>query len=249
MPSTVASELPVPLREALLWALDAYLDAPQAEQALHLWQPSTQASALSGLSRYCRSVAQKFGLQGREAELHLRIVRAIQTTGAGGARRAPEGSAEPPSAASAGAHAGLERVDTRPASLDALVHSVSANDSVPPGLANLAVQRFLEATEAVAARECPGQFTTQRWRQCLLRHTTRFPKPLQQQVADWLWGHADSLPGDWPARGAGTRLINAAYVALAEWVGPVRADAAFTQIVKGFENSADPTLSGVRRYL
>ena len=246
MPSTVASELPEPLRECLLWALCSYLDTAQAEQALRLWQPSTQASALSGLSRYCRSVAQQFGLQGREAELHLRIVRAMQAMGAASNRRPSEGSAE---AITGSAHAGLEKVDTQPSPLDALAQSASANDSVPPGLANLAVQRFLEAIEAAAARECPGQFTTQRWRQGLLQHTTRFPKPLQQQVADWLWGHTDSLPGDWPARGAGTRLINAAYVVLAEWMGPVRADAAFTQIVKGFENSPDPTLSGVRRYL
>lgn len=246
MPSTVASEPSESLRGALLWALGAYLDASQAEQALGLWQPSTQASALSGLSRYCRSVAQQFGLQGREAELHLRIVRAIQATGGASTRRGNEGHAE---SATAPAHAGLEKVDTRPSPLDALAQSASANDSVPPGLANLAVQRFLEAIEATVARECPGQFTTQRWRQGLLRHTARFPKPMQLQVADWLWGHAEHLPGDWPARGAGTRLINAAYVALTEWVGPVRADAAFTQIVKGFENSSDSTVSGVRRYL
>ncbi|MEY4427403.1 MAG: hypothetical protein RLZZ182_92 [Pseudomonadota bacterium] len=237
MPSTVASDLPEPLRQALLWALGGYLSDQQAEQALALWQPSPQASALSGLSRYCKSVAQQFSLQGREAELHLRIVRAIQATGA--ARATPEASAVP----------ALDKVDTRPSPLDDLPSGPSANDSVPPGLANLVVQRFLEAIESAAARECPAQYSPQRWRQGLLRHTSRFPRALQCQISDWLWGQADSLQGDWPARGAGTRLINAAYVALAEWVGPVRADAAFTQIVKGFENSSDPTLCGVRRYL
>ena len=34
-----------------------------------------------------------------------------------------------------------------------------------------------------------------------------------------------NLVGDWPARGAGTSLINAAYVMLAQWLGPVQADA------------------------
>jgi hypothetical protein len=248
MPSTVASEqadtLQEPLRQALLWALGGYLSETQAQQALGLWraspQQAAQASALAGLSRYCRSVAQQFGLQGREAELHLRIVRAIQASGA--ARPGTDVATSEPAAR-------LDKVDTRPAPLEDALQSRSANDSVPPGLANLAVQRFLEAIEMVVERECSAQYTPQRWRQGLLRHTARFPKPLQLQVAEWLWGHVDSLPGDWPARGAGTRLINAAYVALAEWVGPVRADAAFTQIVKGFENSADPTLSGVRRYL
>ncbi|WP_130967007.1 hypothetical protein [Aquabacterium lacunae] len=248
MPSTVASEqadtVQEPLRQALLWALGGYLSETQAQQALGLWraspQQAAQASALAGLSRYCRSVAQQFGLQGREAELHLRIVRAIQASGA--ARPVTDVATSEPAAR-------LDKVDTRPAPLEDALHSRSANDSVPPGLANLAVQRFLEAIETVVERECSAQYTPQRWRQGLLRHTARFPKHLQLQVAEWLWGHVDSLPGDWPARGAGTRLINAAYVALAEWVGPVRADAAFTQIVKGFENSADPTLSGVRRYL
>jgi hypothetical protein len=44
-------------------------------------------------------------------------------------------------------------------------------------------------------------------------------------------------------------VINAAYVALAQWLGPVRADACFTQVVREFENSQDPVLMSVRRYL
>jgi hypothetical protein len=55
--------------------------------------------------------------------------------------------------------------------------------------------------------------------------------------------------GDWPARGAGTRLINAAYVVLAQWLGPVQADACLTRIVRECEQSADASLHQVRSYL
>ena len=57
------------------------------------------------------------------------------------------------------------------------------------------------------------------------------------------------LAGAVPARGLGTQLINAAYVALAESLGPVRADACFTSIVREFEQASDPALSGIRSYL
>lgn len=232
MPSTAANEAAVPAstRKALVWALRAYLSASEAEQAADLWQPgpSAQGVAIAGLSRYCRAVARQFSLAGREAELHLRIIRAMQTKGQGTAL--PEESTT---------------IDRR-ASTSA---STSANDSVPPGLPVVAVQRFLEAMEQVAARECPDTYSPTLWRQSLLIHAQRIPQHLRVHAADWLWGRTTSLNGDWPARGAGTRLINTAYVTLAEWVGPVRADACFTAIVREFENSQDPALADVRRYL
>lgn len=232
MPSTAANEAAVPAstRKALVWALRAYLSAPEAEQAADLWQPgpSAQGVAIAGLSRYCRAVARQFSLAGREAELHLRIIRAMQAKGQGTAL--PEES---------------PAIDRR-VSTSA---STSANDSVPPGLPVVAVQRFLEAMEQVAARECPDTYSATLWRQSLLIHAQRIPQSLLVHAADWLWGRSTSLNGDWPARGAGTRLINTAYVTLAEWVGPVRADACFTAIVREFENSQDPALSDVRRYL
>lgn len=241
MPPTVASEALSPLsehhREALMWALGAYLDTACAQQATLMWVPPVpgQSSALVGLSRYCRTVARQFNLQGKEAELHLRIIRGLQARGldAQGAQAvsAPRG--------------GSGR--TEPELSHLAVHS--ANDSVPPGIPAAAVQRFLEAIEGAVARECPQRYSPQQWRQSLLSHSQRLPSVLKQQAADWLWGHTSMLLGDWPARGAGTRLINAGYVALAEWLGPVRADACFTAIVREFENSQDPVLMTVRRYL
>jgi hypothetical protein len=235
MPSTVASELPEPLRHALMSALLVDLSASDARQALTLWQPcaSGQATALAGLSRFCRAVAREFGLQGREAEMHLRIIRALQAQVSGVQLR------EPPQ----------EVTNTRPGRLEPQMATTSANDSVPPGLSTLTVQRFLEAVEALVERECAAQYTPGLWRQSLLRHAGRIPKALSVHLADWLWGRTELLQGDWPARGAGTRLINTAYVALAEWLGPVKADAGFTAIVREFENRSDQTLCDVRRYL
>lgn len=224
--------------EALLWALGAYLDPAAAQEAAWLWQPpaSNQGSVLVGLSRYCRLVARQFNLQGKEAELHLRIIRGMQARGLD-ARHALRPSEEDAS--------------TRGKAEPSLSHvaSHSANDSLPPGLPGMMVQRFLEAVEQVVARECPQNYTPQLWRQRLLRHGQSLPKAMSPHVADWLWGRTSSLLGDWPAQGVGTRLINVAYVTLAEYLGPVRADACFTHIVRDFENSQDPVVSTVRSYL
>ena len=235
MPSTVASELPESLRHALMSALLVDLSPQDARQALMLWQPcaSGQSTALAGLSRFCRAVAKQFGLQGREAEMHLRIIRVMQAQVSGvQLREAPQ-----------------EVTNTRPGRLEPEMATSSANDSLPPGLSALTVQRFLEAVEKLLERECAESYTPALWRQSLQRHAGRLPKALSIHLADWLWGRAEVLQGDWPARGAGTRLINMAYVALAEWVGPVKADAGFTMIVKEFENKSDQTLCDVRRYL
>ena len=219
--------------QALMLALGAYLSPERARQAAALWQgPSPQGSALAGLSRYCRQVAREFDLQGREAELHLGIIRAMRQLGA---HAAPSPSEPVP----AGDDVRATRVEP----------GLSANDSLPPGMSAWAVQRFLECIEQAVAREVPQLYSPGRWRQSVLARAQRIPAPLLQHAADWLQGRSAQLQGDWPARGAGTRLINTAYVALAEWVGPVRADACFTAVVRDFESSQDPALSGVRRYL
>jgi hypothetical protein len=221
-------------RAALSWALGAYLGADAVAQAVAMWSPpvGAQSSALAGLSRYCRAVARQFNLPGKEAELHLRIIRGMQ--------------ARPVDALGAQVPPQPEQAPLFPS--DALP-THSANDSVPAGLPSAAVQRILEAIEASVARECTERYSPQQWRQSLMRHAQRLPRELLGQVADWLWGHTNVLLGDWPARGTGTRLINAAYVTLAEWLGPVRADVCFTAIVREFENSQDPVLMSVRRYL
>jgi hypothetical protein len=224
------AEVDLAANRALVSALSTYLDAERAELAASQWRrPGDQHSAMWGLSRYCRLVAQQFGLQGKEAELHLGIIRAMRAQGLGAA---PSSESPPPEARQTRVEPGL-----------------SANDSLPPGLAAVAVQRFVESVEQCVAREAPQIYSAQRWRQSLLVHAQRMHPVLLQHFADWLWGQTPQLQGDWPARGAGTRLVNTAYVALAEWLGPVRADACFTAIVREFENSQDPVLSGVRRYL
>jgi hypothetical protein len=227
-------------RAALSWALGAYLGADAVAQAVAMWSPpvGAQSSALAGLSRYCRAVARQFNLPGKEAELHLRIIRGMQARSASALE-----AATPPQATQ------MPQAEQAPLFPSDALPAHSANDSVPAGLPSAAVQRFLEAIEASVARECPERYSPQQWRQTLMRHAQRLPRELLGQVADWLWGHTNVLLGDWPARGTGTRLINAAYVTLAEWLGPVRADACFTAIVREFENSQDPVLMSVRRYL
>jgi hypothetical protein len=250
--STVAAPQGSPAWLALMWALQPYLDADRAREAAALWQPpdaSGPASVMVGLSRYCRLIGQRFGLQGKEAELHLRIIRALQAQGLGATRNpsTPERTAphasEPPNRP----WQGPSTMDMARAAQPGVPGS--ANDSQPPGTSALVVQRFLEAVEQMVAREAPMSYNAPHWRHTLIRHAGRLPEPVLRHATDWLWGRTNVLMGDWPARGAGTRLINAAYVALAEWVGPVKADACFTRVVRDFEGSGDVHLAGVRRYL
>ena len=239
-PPTEASEVAMSSqsRQALIWALKAYLPPLEAERAAMLWQPAAaqQNSITAGLSRYCRTVGQHFELHGREAELHLRIIRALQTLGQG--RALPQDDAQPAAAK-----------DRAQGQLEPPLATSSANDSQPPFLTVMTVQRFLEAIEQVVARECPQVYSPTLWRQALLRQARRIPSEQLSLVADWLWGRTPSLQGEWPARGSGTRLINTAYVALAEWLGPVGADAQFTSVVREFEHSQDASLTSIRRYL
>ncbi len=221
---------PDPAMDAVRWALSAYLDPEEARRAAALWQRptgDTAGSAMAGLSRYCRLVAQQFDLAGREAELHLRIIRALK------AQALAQGHA--PSQPGA-----LPEVES-PSHLKRIT-------DLPSGSA-LLMQRFLEATEMHLRSEMGAAHSPQRWRQSLVAHIKRVPVSNMHQLSDWLWGRTAGLQGQWPARGLGTQLINAAYVALAEAVGPVRADACFTSIVREFEQASDPSLSGIRSYL
>jgi hypothetical protein len=90
-----------------------------------------------------------------------------------------------------------------------------------------------------------------RWRQGLAQHVgqSRLNAAERQRALSWIHAHGANLVGDWPARGAGTSLINAAYVMLAQWLGPVQADACLTRIVRECEQSADATLHRARSYL
>lgn len=209
-------------QEALLCALGAYLEPGLARQAAELWQPlGAGQSALSGLSRYCRQVAQQFNLQGREAEIHLHIIRAMQG-------RAP--SSEP------------------------LTQVAPASASGPAADDARVVQAILRAMERHVGQSLGPAFVAVRWRQSLARQVqrVRLSDLARRHAADWLANpshHAVPLPGLWPARGDGTHLINAAYVALAEWLGPVQADACLTRIVRECEQGSDAALHRARSYL
>jgi len=208
--------------EALLRALGAYLEPLQARQAAELWQPlGAGQSTLSGLSRYCRQVAQQFNLEGREAEIHLHIIRSLQ-----GRHAAAGAAAEAPPVHTSG-----------PAAEDARV-----------------VQAILRAMEGHVGQSLGSAFVAVRWRQSLARQVGRARlSPLARRHAgDWLAHPAHPttpLPGLWPARGDGTHLINAAYVALAEWLGPVQADACLSRIVRECEMGSDAALHRARSYL
>lgn len=204
--------------EAVQQVLVAYLEPDAARQAAALWQPLSATPAgppsLAGLSRYCRLVAQQFTLQGREAEIHLQIIRSLQRVASG-----------------------------RPAA------PVVA--PVAPSHDARVVQVIIHAMERHVERALGPAFLAVRWRQGLAHHVgqSRLSSAEQQRALSWIHAHGANLVGEWPARGVGTRLINAAYVVLAQWLGPVQADACLTRIVRECEQSADASLHRVRTYL
>lgn len=204
--------------EAVQQVLVAHLEPDAARQAAALWQPLSATPAgppsLAGLSRYCRLVAQQFNLQGREAEIHLQIIRSLQRVASG-----------------------------RPAA------PVVA--PVAPSHDARVVQVIIHAMERHVERALGPAFLAVRWRQGLAHHVgqSRLSSAEQQRALSWIHAHGANLAGEWPARGAGTRLINAAYVVLAQWLGPVQADACLTRIVRECEQSADASLHRVRTYL
>lgn len=204
--------------EAVQQVLVAYLEPEAARQAAALWQPLSATPAgppsLAGLSRYCRLVAQQFNLQGREAEIHLQIIRSLQRVASG-----------------------------RPA-------AAVVAPAAPTHDARI-VQVIIHAMERHVERALGPAFLAVRWRQGLAHHVgqSRLSSAEQQRALSWIHAHGANLVGEWPARGAGTRLINAAYVVLAQWLGPVQADACLTRIVRECEQSADASLHRVRTYL
>jgi len=206
-----------PALDAVRWALGSYLDPHDAQQAAALWQPMAPGqSSLVGLSRFCRNVAQRFNLQGREAELHLHIIRALQ------------------------------RQKTAP-----LPELGTAQPAGPPDQSGPVVRALVLAMQAHASEALGQQFDAVAWRRSAVRHVagTRLSAVVKAQAEAWLMWPEAPLEGLWPARGAGTRLVNAAYVALAEWLGPVEADACLTRIVRELERSEDVALRAARMYL
>lgn len=126
-------------------------------------------------------------------------------------------------------------------------------DAVAAGASATArlVQHVIEAMgdHAVKASAVGGSPAV--WRQAVVKgfRQARLRGPQAHRAQAWLEGEVPHLAGDWPPRGDGTRLINAAYVALAECLGPVQADACLTRIVRHCEQGGVPELQAVRSYL
>lgn len=222
---------PTTVRRALAHALHDYLDASRVRDAVVLWhqQFDGQGALFLGLSRYARQIARQFGLAGKEAELHLKMFRALQTD----PRRLPD---DP---------------------LTSLPFETTEPGRLPPGAAvprplgegAAVLQAFHAALEAEMARDLHVGLTPARMRRTLIRQARTLPRPQQHAASLWWSGQVATLDGDWPAGGYGTNLVNVMYVALAELLGPARADACFTQAVARLEASGDPALAAIRRYL
>lgn len=223
---------PVAARRALAFALADYLDRRGVREAVSLWSLhfEGQGSLFVALNRYCRQVAERFGLPGQEAELHLKIFRALQSD----PRQLPEDplSVPPP-----------DEEPTVPDQLETLPRSLQ-----PQGDAAV-LQAFWGALEEQLARDLPAGVTPARLRRTLIRHAAALPKPQQHAASLWWSGQVSALGGDWPAGAAGTALVNVMYVALAELLGPVHADRCFTQAVLRLEAGSDAARAGIRRYL
>lgn len=220
-----------PMVAALRWALAAYLAPQDAHDAALQWQPSAPgASTLAGLSRYCRTVAQQFDLKGREAELHLHIIRALQTL--------PRASPTPPP------------VLATPPDTDAGAHSVPGQPLARTTSGRL-VQVVVDAMGEQVRHALGDEVSPAQWRQSVAAglRQARLRGDAAVLAQGWLEGRWAVLPGVWPSRGEGTRLINAAYVALAGWLGPVQADACLSGIVRDCEQGGDTELRAVRSYL
>lgn len=227
---------PTAARRALAHALAEYLDRARVRDAVALWRLhfEGQGSLSVALNRYCRQVAERFGLPGKEAELHLKIFRALQLD----PLLLPEDplSLPPP-----------EEDPTVPGQLaGGPLPRVSATGQ---GVGARLLQTFYAALEAQLARDLPAGLTPARLRRTLIRHAAVLPRAQRHPASLWWSGQVGVLDGDWPAGGAGTELVNVMYVTLAELVGPARADQCFTNAVRQLEASGDPVLDGVRDYL
>jgi hypothetical protein len=222
------SDASLPVRRALYLALTLRLEKEEAMQAVDLWQPliGHEHNPLVGLRRYSQEVALRFGLQGREAELHLSLIKSLKMQGlVGGLADAPDSS--PPAM-------------NTPASPSAAATSTPATQLL---------EKFIQAIEMQVSKDAKLQYTPDRWRQSLLQQIKQHKSLDAALIQNWLNGQTASLQGHWPARKQGTQLINALYVVLAQWVGPVKADACFMETVNSFEHGANPLLRDIRNYL
>jgi hypothetical protein len=219
----LVNEDPAIARRALAYGLLGYLDAPRVKQAVELWHAEFEGeqSMMVGLNRYCRQVAKVFGLQGKEAELHLRVFRAMQAD--------PKQLPSDPLASTLGLTA--DQASTLPA--DAGAHGAGV------------MEAFFATVERCIAREGAEN----ELRKTLVNHASKLPLRLQKPLVAWWSGAGSGLDGDWPPAGAGTQVVNLIYVALAECLGPTRADKVFTETVALLERSDDPVKRTIRRYL
>lgn len=225
--AVTSSDLVLVVRRALYLALTQHLEKDDAIEAVDMWAlPREQGSnPLSGLRRYCHQVAERFNLQGREAELHLSILRSMKGVGVS------RFSDSQPASGPGSDYPGLTVPEQRPEPSAYLV------------------QRFVEAVERRLVADSPQGYSVPRWRESLLKQVSRLKAINQADLENWLSGRTSALQTAWPARGAGTQLINAVYVVLAQWVGPVRADQTFQHVVRQFESGQDAELKAVRSYL
>lgn len=218
---------PVTARRALAHALTGYLDRRRVREAVALWSQHFEGrgSLFVGLSRYCKQIAEAFGLPGKEAELHLKIFRALQLD----TRQLP---ADPLSL---------------PAEEAVVLPAAPIDPGAGPGA--FVMQRFHAALDTQLARDLPPGVTPALWRRTLIRHAAVLPPPQRHAASLWWSGQVGQLGGAWPAGGHGSALVHVMYLTLAELVGPVRADRCFTLAVAQLEASGDVALAEIRRYL
>ena len=218
-------------RRALAHALSTYLDSDRVHDAVSLWNQTAdgQASLLAGLTRYCKQVAELFGLSGREAELHLKILRAMKMD----PRLLPDDPLSPRASAAV------------PIGLNAPESAASAT----PNSSALLLQKFFGLLEDQFTRESPTGAANLALRRSLVGLAKQLPPAQRIAVVQWCTGETPALQGQWPAGGHGTVLVNLIYVALAELIGPVRADRALGLAVADLEASGDAALKEIRRYL
>lgn len=227
---------PVAARRALAYALADYLDRARIRDAVALWRLhfEGQGSLSVALNRYCRQVAERFDLPGKEAELHLKIFRALQIDPAA----LPQDPLSLPPPADDATVPG--QLATAP---------LARPSATGQGVGARLLQTFYAALESQLARELPAGVTPARLRRTLIRHAAGLPRAQRHPASMWWSGQVGVLDGDWPAGGAGTDLVNVMYVTLAELIGPARADQCFTNAVRQLEATGDPLLDEVRRYL
>jgi hypothetical protein len=230
---TDASPTLLNARRALFLALTHFLEKEEAVKAVNLWRvPAGEpVNPLSGLRRYCHQITERFGLQGREAELHLAILRAMKGQGISRPANDPDNP-----------RLGTSGFDSEPA----------WPNSLPPVRAEPSaylMERLLATLEQHVAEQAPKLYSQDKWRASLMQHVRRIKPVNQADLHNWLMGRSNTLNAAWLPRADGTRLANAGYVVVAHWLGPVKADALFQQVLTQFETSDEAALRSVRSYL